>query len=353
MARNSVPSYIRLGTAFRVTFKSTEMHAFRTELKPSRSSFEIHHQSNILCVGSCFAENIGTRLSTLKFSTIINPFGIVYNPVSIGKGMIFLLDGHTVSEKDIFQYRELWHSKLHHERFSKYNASEAIDGINRSSHQATLFIDHIDYIFITLGTAHVYVEKETGEVVANCHKLPSSHFERKLLDIAEVEAHLQAALNRLKMLRPNVRAILTVSPVRHIRDGIIENQCSKSILRVAVANVCAALDFAEYFPAYEIMLDDLRDYRFYEPDMIHPNQVAIDYIWDFFSHTYFSSETKQIIEETQKIQRAAQHRSFHPKTQAHQTFVANTLLKIEDMERSVPFLNFGKEREVLLRGGRL
>ena len=171
------------------------------------------------------------------------------------------------------------------------------------------------------------------------------------MDVAEIQENLQGVLNRLKMVRPNVRAILTVSPVRHIREGILENQCSKSTLRLAATKICEALDFVEYFPAYEIMLDDLRDYRFYEPDMIHPNQVAIDYIWDFFSHTYFSSETKQIIEETQKIQRAAQHRSFHPKTQAHQTFVANTLLKIEDMERSVPFLNFGKEREVLLRGG--
>ncbi len=325
------------------------MKAFRTTLQPEKAGFDIRHTDRILCMGSCFAENMGVRLITSKFTAFVNPYGVLFNPYSICKGLHLLADEYVFSEKDVFFYRDLWHSFMHHERFSKPTAEEALTAINRLEGKNTFFTNAIDYIFITLGTAKGYVEKENGEIVANCHKLPADFFETRRLKPAEITDLFLKVFTKLKKCYPSVRFILTVSPVRHIRDGLMESQRSKAILRAAVGDVCDVYPDAYYFPAYEIMMDDLRDYRFYEADMIHPNPVALDHIWDFFSQTFFSDDTRNVIDRVEKIQQAVRHRPFHSDSEAHQLFVRQTLHKMDVLRDRYQWLDFQKEEEILKR----
>ena len=316
---------------------------FRTELPLSISDWKISHQSQLLSIGSCFVENIGARLSEAKFPLVLNPFGIVYNPISVTGVLNHLIDNQQITKEDIFFHKERWHSFSHHSRFSHSDENICLEQINNAIQTGHEQFRQADVLLITLGTAHVFFHKYLKRVVNNCHQLPANDFERRLLHVNEISRTLAGTFKLMKILRPDIRIILTISPVRHIRDGLEESKLSKSILRVAADELCGAFNFVEYFPSYEIMLDDLRDYRFYAADMLHPNELAVDYIWQKFSDTYFDERTKQLMQQVQKLRQAMQHRPFNPDSEAHKSFLTKHLQITQDIKKAHPHLNMEDE----------
>ena len=316
---------------------------FRTELQLKKSNFEITHPNKLLSIGSCFSENIGERLLNYKFSIMVNPYGILFNPISIAHSLQQIIDNQEFSESDIFYHNHRWQSFYHHGRFANVDKESCLSDINTSISQANQYIQHLDYLILTLGTANVFEHKQSNQIVANCHKIPNNEFERKRLSINEITTAFEPIFNQLKTINPNLKIIFTVSPVRHIRDGLVENQRSKATLLLAVDELVKRYDFVSYFPAYELVLDDLRDYRFFKEDMIHPSKLAIDYVWDYFSETYFSEKTNELNHQMDKIIQAKNHRPFDENSENHQKFIQNQIQKIYQLKKQFAFLNFEKE----------
>ncbi len=319
------------------------MTKFRTTLPPTSSGVKISHHDSVLCLGSCFAEHIGKRLQKLKFSTLINPSGIVYNPVSLAGSLNILLTSASFSEADLFEHMGLWHSFAHHGTFSHPDKKTALGNINRSLTEARAFLSKTSRLLVTLGTAHVFIFKKSGRIVANCHKVPAEQFERRRLSVEEVTEEILPVFEKLKQRLPQLEIVTTVSPVRHLRDGLTENQRSKATLLLALSQICSQLPFVHYLPAYEILLDDLRDYRFYAADMIHPNTVAVDYIWQHFGQAFFDAETSELCRQIERIVSAAEHRPFHRQSAEHRHFVKHQLAAIDTLQAKHPSLNFGEE----------
>jgi hypothetical protein len=311
---------------------------FRTVLPAQKAPFECSYKTPTLAIGSCFAENMGVRLSDLRYAMCINPFGILYNPISIANCLNYLVTDIFFSERDIFETQDLWHSWQHHGKFSSPKKDEILRGVNESLTEARQFLKTANRLILTLGTANVFIEKQTGQVVANCHKMPASTFHRKRLSVDEVVESLSPFFSEIFSQNNDFQVIITVSPIRHIKDGLIENQRSKAILLLAIDKLCETFTNIHYFPSYEIMMDDLRDYRFYEPDMIHPTQQAIDYIWQVFADTYFTEETKKIMDDVRKVNLMRQHRPLHPDTEGYQLFVNNLKKREMVLVAQYPFL---------------
>ncbi len=322
------------------------MNQFRTTLSASDFPFKISHQNQLLGLGSCFAEHIGARLERLKFPIVRNPFGILYNPMSMLKGLQLLQKQYQFSENDLFQHNGLWHSFQHHSQFSALDKAAVLAKIKKETQQASTALKQCDCLILTFGTAYVYKHLESQQIVANCHKLPARQFQKRRLGVAEIVEAYAPFLQEIQTANPALQVVLTLSPVRHIRDGIIENQRSKATLLLAVDALCEAFDFVHYFPAYELLMDDLRDYRFYATDMVHPSEVAIDYVWEHFQASLFSGETQQLNRQIQQVQQAAAHRPFQPKSVAHQTFLKKQLEKIRQLSEQYPILDFGEERSI-------
>ncbi len=321
-------------------------NAFRTVLLPEPSSFQINHQSGILCVGSCFAEHIFEQLNHFKFSTLLNPFGIIFNPISIAKSLEILLDENRLfEEKDLFQHLGGWHSFQHHSSFSNPSEQVVLEKINHALSEARVFLKKAEYLILTFGTSNVFVSEKLGQVVANCHKVPQRYFIHKKLSSDEIILTLDDIFRKYAETFPNLKIITTVSPVRHVRDGLIENQVSKAKLLVALDNLSSLHSNLEYFPSYEIMMDDLRDYRFYKKDLIHPNEMAVDYIWGFFSKTFFTPKTMELNAKLEKINSAKAHRPFHPESEEYLKFKKSQLIKVKELEKGFPFLDFENEKE--------
>ncbi len=325
------------------------MQRFRTTLPVPNYNFTLDHNDKILCIGSCFAENMAHKLQCNKFSTLLNPFGILYDPVSIEKALLKLLEGDQFSEKDLFNHQGLWHSFDHHGHFSKPEKGETLHEINAALANGKTFLKNTNRLIVTFGTANVFVYKISGETVANCHKLPGNEFDRKRLDIETIVEKLSFAFEKIKKQNIDLQIITTVSPIRHIRDGIVENQKSKAVLLLALDQIVANLDFVHYFPSYEILLDDLRDYRFYDADLIHPSKVAIDYIWDFFKQSFFNKPTLDLMIEIEKIVIASKHRPFHPESAQHQIFLKQQMKDINLLTEKFGFLDFSNEKMIFER----
>ncbi len=319
------------------------MQSFRTVFPPSRSGVSISHTDRTLCIGSCFAEQMGGRLERLKFPTLVNPFGIVFNPISIGKSLGRLLSGEPFGEADLLENQGLWHSFEHHGSFSSPDKSLALHAINQSFSRAKSFLGNTNRLVVTLGTAHVFSLKKTGEVVANCHKVPAAEFERKRLTVDEVAQVLLPVFEKLRQVLPALQIIATVSPVRHLRDGLLENQRSKATLLLALDEIGRQLPFVHYFPAYEILLDDLRDYRFYADDMAHPSSQATDYIWRYFENAFFDEKTSALCGRIERVMTALAHRPFHPQEFEHQNFVNRQTSIIAELSVVFPYLDFEQE----------
>jgi hypothetical protein len=320
------------------------MSSFRTVLQPHAATFCIRHTDKICCIGSCFTENIGKKLIENKFQTHINPFGIVYNPISIAKQLTMLCTENFVfDEKNLIQQEGAWHSLEHHSSFSRLIKADIKANIDITWQKSKDFLQGANVLVLTLGSAFTYQYIQSGDIVANCHKLPNREFSKKMLGIADVTAALSPILQYLKQKNTGLRVILTISPVRHLSDGMVENQRSKSVLLLSVAELAAQLDFVTYFPAYELVMDDLRDYRFFEADMIHPNNTAIDYIWGFFETIFFEKPTLQLNEKIANIRKARAHRPFQVASEAHQRFVKKQLQTIEQLQKQYKMLDFEEE----------
>ncbi|MFN0216225.1 MAG: GSCFA domain-containing protein [Saprospiraceae bacterium] len=335
------------------------MHNFRTALTALPAPFPITQAHRLLLIGSCFTEHISERLAERKFNAICNPFGIVYNPHSMAQCLERIAAGNQpFTENDLFENAGLWHSWEHHGRFSKPDKKETLEGINAACNVATEHLKKTDFLLLTFGTSDIFALRESGQVVANNHKMPAGLFTKRRLSVPEIVEGTIQALERVAHLQrvahlegvPHVKVILTVSPVRHLRNGLVENQRSKAALVLACEEICAQLDYVHYFPAYELLLDDLRDYRFYAADMVHPSEVAVDYVWQFFSDMFFDEKTLRLNERIEKIRTAAQHRPFHPNLTQHQAFIRAQLEAISKLKQEMPGLDFGEEERAFGAG---
>ena len=302
---------------------------FRTELNIIPSLEKIEHGNKIITIGSCFSQVIGERLSKNKFETLVNPFGTIFNPVSIFRLLensissnFSILSSSVLSQSIWFNYHV--HSDLYGdtEEELKSRVEEKVKEVNQWLNQA-------DVLIITLGTAFVYKLNSNREIVANCHKQPSSNFTKELLTVDEIIKTFIFLFDQLKIQNSKLKIILTVSPVRHTKDTLQLNSVSKSILRVACHELSNCFSAVTYFPSYELMIDDLRDYRFYKEDMIHPTEVAEEYIWNKFSETYFKEETKEIIKEWSSVYKALRHKPFRENSEEYKKFLNETLKKLE------------------------
>lgn len=302
-----------------------------------------------MLIGSCFTENIGNILIESKFKCDMNPFGILYNPISIKNGLEILLTNKVFGEEDIEFYNEKWFSYYHHSRFSDKKKLNCLDKINSRIYISRNFLKQTDYLFITFGTSWVYQLKENGIIVSNCHKKPTNLFKRYLLDLDFLCEEYKSLIEKLKKYNPNINVVFTISPIRHWKDGATENLVSKSILAVLVNKIKTMFSNIDYFPSYEIMMDDLRDYRFYDEDMLHVNKTAINYIWDKFVNTYIREYTLNTMREINKIIQAVNHRQEDITIQGYQTLVEKTLQKIEKLKIEHKNVDFSEE-ETFLKG---
>jgi lysophospholipase L1-like esterase len=291
------------------------------EISLSPADFSIRYQDKILLLGSCFADYISSRMKKTGLAVEANPFGVLYNPISVAQGLSDLINKKTYTVDNLFLHQGLYGSFSHHSHFSGVNPSEVVQKMNSELIRSADFLRQIQVLIITLGTASVYRLVSTGEVVANCHKLPSKLFEESRLTVNEAVEKWNPLIQDLRRIKPDIRIIFTVSPIRYCKNDVHLNCLSKSVLFLAADELIKAHSRCYYFPAYEIMMDDLRDYRFYAEDMVHPNTLAINYIWDKFCDAYLDGSAIELIREWENIQEALNHRPLHPETEEYKRFL--------------------------------
>ncbi len=316
---------------------------FRTQIGLSRSTFPISYQSKIVSLGSCFAENMAAKFDYYRFQNICNPFGIVYHPLAIQKIIDFSVSGKVFSHSDIFFHNERWHCFDIHSDLSDNNPENLLSKLNGIVKEfQTIFLE-ATHIIITYGTAWVYRNIESDAIVANCHKVPQKHFRKELLSVKSIEKSIAETIGLIKSINKKAEIIFTISPVRHIKDGFVENQWSKSNLFSGLHEIVKKSEpalAADYFPSYEILMDELRDYRFYTADMLHPNQMAIDYIWERFVESTVSETALPIMEEVESVQKGLLHRPFNPESESHEKFQNKLKAKINALVTRYPYMEF-------------
>ncbi len=271
----------------------------------------ITHFDKIYLIGSCFTDHIAHKLKESGFHIRSNPHGILYNPVSIRQSLQEVLNNKQYFTNDLFYYEGLWHSFHHHGSFSGKDPNVVCQKINQTIAEHHIFLKNAQHLFITLGTAWMYRKKSTGNIVANCHKVPGYEFEKILLDIDEEKKHWIELIDNIQLFAPEISIHFTISPVKHLRDGFFENNLSKGLLHILVYELIQQKKLLKYFPSYEIMQDELRDYRFYDRDMAHPNSLAVDFIWEKFNKAYFANTTKEICEELLQLRKLFSHRLIY------------------------------------------
>ena len=320
---------------------------FHLEFTPKPFDNRINHQQNLLLIGSCFTEQIGTKLANHKFTVLDNPNGILFNPTSITKSISSYISNKQYTEADLFYQNESWNSWEHHSRFSHPDKKACLQGINDSQIKAHEFLKKADWLLITLGSAFVY-ELENKEVVANCHKVPTDKFKKRLLPVEEVFPGLQTMIEEAIAFNPDLRIIFTISPVRHLRDGFIENNRSKAILIQTVHQLVEKNSNCFYFPAYELVIDDLRDYRFFAEDMVHPNYAATNYVWEKFIQACIDEPSQLLMKEIAVIVAAKNHKPFNPTSEQHKKFLQTNLEKVKKLQQQFSYLDL-KEEEAFFR----
>lgn len=303
----------------------------------------IDYTSKIFALGSCFSENMGEKFSYFKFQNSFNPFGIIFNPVSIETIISRVVHQQKFTEKDIFFHNNLWQCYEVHSALSNPNKEVFLTSLNQLIESTYVQIIQSTHIIITYGTSWVYQFKSTNEVVANCHKVPQKQFSKELLSVEVIQKSIQNTIDLVQALNPKINFIFTISPVRHIKDGFVENQLSKSHLFTALHSILntehSKLNTA-YFPSYEIMMDELRDYRFYAEDMLHPSQISINYIWERFRESAISETANITMEAVENIQKGLQHRPFNPQSESHKKFEVNLQSKIATLVAQYSFMKF-------------
>ena len=317
---------------------------FRTQIPISKTNNPIGYNSKIISIGSCFAENMAEKFDYFKFQNETNPFGIIFNSVSIEKIISRIINKEFYTEKDVFFYNERWHSYEVHSDLSNSDRQELLETLNKAISETYKNLKEATHIIITYGTSWIYRNTESDQIVANCHKVPQKQFSKELLSVEVIQKSIQNTIDLIQVLNPDINFIFTVSPVRHIKDGFAENQLSKSHLFAGLHQALKTHNSEfithNYFPSYEIMMDELRDYRFYAEDMLHPNQVAIDYIWHKFSENYISEDSISTMQEVSEIQKSLRHRSFNPDSEQHQKFLAKLQQKISSIQEKWAHIKF-------------
>jgi hypothetical protein len=312
----------------------------------------INYKDKSLLVGSCFTEHIGNKLEELKFPVLQNPNGILFDPASIAASLVSYIHNKQYTEADLFFLNELWQSWRHHSRFSGTDKKTVLGNINQSQQHAHEFLKSANWLIITPGTAFSYqlTPESRGEGgVANCHRAPAAWFDKHLMSIEEINSTLDNCIHQLFQFNPSLKIIFTVSPVRHIRDGVIDNNRSKARLLEVVHNLVNKFDRLFYFPAYELVIDVLRDYRFYDVDMVHPNYQGTQFVMEKFMQHCIDEPSRNLSGEIQKLVIARRHKAFQPETEAHKKFLKSHLEKAQSLQKQYPFLDLSNEIEYFKR----
>lgn len=319
--------------------------SFFTEVEIPDFPWKFNYGQGMMLMGSCFSENIGQKLLDLKYKVDMNPFGILYNPESIANSLQILTEQRSFTEADLFQDQGVWNSFYHHSRFSDTDQDIALQKINSRIAQSHEFLKSAGYLVVTFGTSWIYELKQTGQVVSNCHKIPASEFKRFRLGVFEITQRWRELLELLWQFNPNLKLIFTVSPIRHWKDGAVENQLSKATLLLAIDQIIRGFgdEKCRYFPSYELMMDELRDYRFYAEDMLHLSQVATSHIFERFSRSVLSEESREISKQISKILKAMKHRPFNPQSVEYEKFLKSSLAEIETLEAKFPQVDLSFE----------
>jgi hypothetical protein len=315
----------------------------RTTFIIEPSNQKIDHTTPVFFLGSCFASEIGGKMAEGKMDVLVNPSGAVYNPASVLNTLNDIITNRVFTENDIYQYQNEYLSFSHYTSYTSDNAGSLLEKVNSSTGVAHDFLKRSQFLFITFGTARIYRLIESGEIVANCHRLPPSYFIREVLSTKEITDHWFDLIDRLRIFNNNIKIIFTISPVRHWKDGPHGNQVSKSILFLAVEKLLEHPAVFGYFPAYEIIMDDLRDYRYYAEDMLHPSQVAIDYIWEAFSDCYFDNKTLNLWNEIYGVTKAMSHRFISDSISARKKFAISMLRQIDSIRSKNTDIDFSRE----------
>ena len=312
----------------------------QTKIPLTQQVNQIDYQSKVLLLGSCFVENIGEKLEYYKFQNLQNPFGILFQPTAIESLVSRAIGEKPFTEDDIFFYNELWHCFLVHSSLSNPNKEEFLNSLNKKRIQLLDYISSATHIIFTYGTSWVYQNIESNCLVVNCHKIPQKKFTKELLSVNNVYVSISTTISQINEINPKVNFITTISPVRHLKDGFVENTRSKAHLISGLQRVVGEEVRVHYFPSYEIMMDELRDYRFYKEDMIHPNNTAISIIWEAFNEVWIADKTKQLQKEIEVIQLGLRHKPFHPESKAHQQFLKDLNLKILSLQKKISHIKF-------------
>ena len=308
---------------------------FRTTVIPTISEHKITLDHSILCMGSCFAQNIGNKLISYKFDALVNPFGTLFNPISIFKLINQAVLKELINDQGLVENQGVFHHYDLHSDLSRLDGDELISNVNVLLAEIGNRLPSTDYVIYTFGTSIVYELKDSGDIVANCHKVPADQFQRRLLDINEIVHAFKVNYDLIKSINKNAHIILTVSPVRHQKESFEQNNISKSILRVACDQLVNHHKDVAYFPAFEIMMDELRDFRFYAEDMLHPNETATNFIWEKFQEAYFTDDVRQFVRKWEKMRKALAHRPNHPESERHQLFVKKTIDLLQEFKNMV------------------
>ena len=329
---------------------------FHLAFTPRPFATKINHCQKLLLIGSCFTENMGAKFKQHKFDVLENPNGILFNPISITQSITSYIDNKQYTAANLFYQNECWNSWEHHSRFSHPDQELCLQRINQSQQSAHDFLKEADWLLLTLGSAFAYTLNFSvpgttgngavmeGDVIANCHKVPTDKFNKKLLPVNIITAELQQMLTAIQTINPAIKIIFTISPVRHLRDGFVENNRSKATLIEAVHALIENEENRFYFPAYELVIDDLRDYRFYAEDMVHPNYGATNYVWEKFVAACIDEPTQKLMEQINTINAAKSHKPFHPTSGQHKKFLQINLEKVKQLSNRYPYLNFEEEK---------
>ncbi len=317
----------------------------RTTFDIEPSAKKIDYQSHLMFVGSCFAAETGKKLSEAKFKVMINPFGTVYNPVSVANTLDLIISNKEFSRKDLFINNNVYFSFYHYTDFTSSDPDKLIEKINNCIRSAHEFLKKTEFLFVTFGTARVYKLRENGMIVSNCHKLPSSFFTNELLSVEEITDLWTPLLGRISNFSSSIKVVFTISPVRYLKDGVHGNQVSKSVLFLAVERLLEHYTHPIYFPAYELLMDDLRDYRFYADDMVHPSTSAFDYIFNAFSCTFFDNNTMSEYRDVTEIIKAYNHKLISFRPEEVKKFAETSLMKIDKAEKRIEGIDLSCERE--------
>lgn len=313
-------------------------------MKTGENRSWLHHSDSVVLLGSCFSDNMGGKMHGALINALVNPMGTLYNPMSIASGVQRLIECRPMAGQELFMQSGVWNSYDFHSRYSLPDKQVTLDRMNQRIELGHKTLRQAQLLTITLGTAIVYRLRSTGQVVANCHKVPQHEFERKMASVPEMAQVIDGMLTALHQFNPNLRIIFTVSPIRHIADGLDVNSLSKASLRVAIQNaIVSHQEYCDYFPAYEIMLDDLRDYRFYTSDMVHPSDVAVEYIWQAFQATYLDDRSALAVARCERVHKRLQHRPMSANRETVERFNNDTASVVRNLIKEYPYLSQNPE----------